>query len=539
MIADEQNRLPRRFDAYVLVRVLAEGGMGQVYLALAGTRDVNKLCVIKRVRDVAVDAPVRLPEVQARFRREAEIAMALSHGTIAQTFDAGDNHGLYLVQEFVQGMSLRSLMSAMSSASAVMPVDVASHIVLRVAGALAYLHDFQGRGLVHRDVTPENVMLAYSGEVKLIDFGVAKSTASVDGLTQSGAWFGKPSWIAPELFFGRRLDRRVDLYALGLLTWCLLSGKNRPFTAPLEPSQGSEIVPSPSTFNARVSPDLDRIVAKAIHCDPDFRFQTAEAFQQAVESVIPAGPISTSERSLAALLAKHTSPDQESVLDSVTEEARQLLGPPKSTANWPAKARRLQRGRRWTITVATVAGCLLSLALLFLVGNRRLPSASIQAIATSMAAPSPQAGVTPRCAEPNSTASAPPPPPALAPIAAASVAIADAEPRAHLGRKPFGPRSVRAEPIPPSSSPSERLFNSAMDDFERSQLVPALDLAERSASQGAGAKAYILIGRIRALRQDFVGARASFEEALRLSPENKEIERRLERLRTVKQGGRL
>ena len=202
--------------------------------------------------------------------------MALSHPAIPKTFAVGNEQGPYLVQEFIDGMNLRDLIPRVASCGESIAVALASYIVVEVAKALAYIHDFEARGLVHRDVTPDNVMLAASGEVKLIDFGIAKSTKSTtgdDSLTKRGV-VGKANWTAPEIFHGAKLDRRADIYGLGLLYWHILTHRDPGDTQSNRTATNDKLLPA-SAFVLDATPELDRVVARAMDANPEFRFQSA------------------------------------------------------------------------------------------------------------------------------------------------------------------------------------------------------------------------------------------------------------------------
>src|SRR6476620_4083633 len=162
----------RRLGPYVLLRTSGAGGMGRIDLALrAQATGIPSLCVLKRMH-----AELRSPEQDARFRREASIALQLSHVAIAQTVGIEEIDGeLVLLQELVHGVDLRLLSTRVISAGERLPLPVSLHVASEVARALAYAHAFRDLGIVHRDITPDNVMLSFSGDVKLIDFGIARS----------------------------------------------------------------------------------------------------------------------------------------------------------------------------------------------------------------------------------------------------------------------------------------------------------------------------------------------------------------------------
>ena len=216
-----QTIYPRRFGRYVLVEVLGLGGMGEVSLALHGPRRQPRLCVVKRLfADCRGDAVV-----EERFRREGELVARLSHPGLPRTFEVGICDGeRFIAQEFIAGRDLGQVMASCASGGTRLPVPLALHIVIRVAETLAYVHDVGGWGVVHRDVSPSNVRLSWQGDVKLIDFGVARLSVQA-GLTITGQSVGRPMYMAPELLAGGQATRATDVYALGAGLWEMLAGR--------------------------------------------------------------------------------------------------------------------------------------------------------------------------------------------------------------------------------------------------------------------------------------------------------------------------
>ena len=214
---------PRRWGAYFLVRPLGGGGMGDVYLALSGRPGFEKACVIKRLTPETLDDPERVK----RFRREAEIVRSLSHGAVAQTIAVDDYAGEpFIVQEYIEGKTLTQFVSAARSVDlGTLPVEIAIHIVREMSRALAYAH---GAGVIHRDVALDNIMVTFSGEVRLIDFGIARSVSDAT-LTMPGTIVGRWTYTAPEVLTGARADQRADVYAAGVVLWELLTGRPPAF----------------------------------------------------------------------------------------------------------------------------------------------------------------------------------------------------------------------------------------------------------------------------------------------------------------------
>ena len=211
---------PRRFGGYVLVKPLARGGMGALYLALHGQRGMEKLCVVK----TALPHLIEKGYLQ-RFKDEAKVVVRLSHGNLVGVFDAGQVRGeIYLGMDFVEGKDLRAVWNRCAQKGIAFPLPVAVHIAKELVRGLGYAHTFEGLKLVHRDVSPPNVLLSYSGEVKLTDFGLATSTLKLEK-TAPGVVYGKVSYMSPEQARGEVLDGRTDLYAAAIILWELLTGR--------------------------------------------------------------------------------------------------------------------------------------------------------------------------------------------------------------------------------------------------------------------------------------------------------------------------
>lgn len=275
---------PRRFGGYVLVKPLARGGMGALYLALHGQRGMEKLCVVK----TALPHLIEKGYLQ-RFKDEAKVVVRLSHGNLVGVFDAGQVKGeIFLGMEFVEGKDLRAVWNRCAQKGMAFPLPVAVHIVKELLRGLGYAHIFEGLKLVHRDVSPPNVLLSYSGEVKLTDFGLATSTLKLEK-TAPGVVYGKVSYMAPEQARGEALDGRTDLYAAAIILWELLTGRQLFAPSPRGPGEDSQddllervrhpqLVP-PSQKASRVPRELDVILMKALAPNPQDRFQSGEEFR--------------------------------------------------------------------------------------------------------------------------------------------------------------------------------------------------------------------------------------------------------------------
>jgi serine/threonine protein kinase len=280
-------RYPRRFGKYLLLKPLAKGGMGEIYLAAGGeVGGFEKLCVIKKVITEKADRAKA-----KRFLDEAKVVLRLSHSALVTTFDAGDVGGeFYIAMELVEGKDLREVWNRCVRTRQRIPLDVALHVVREVARALAYVHGYGDLKLVHRDVAPPNILLSYVGDVKLTDFGLARSILKQEH-TAPGVVFGRAAYLAPEQARGEIADARTDVYTLGIVLWELLTGQQFLQLGGLDPAAALAIVRNPklvppSTRAPWISPALDQVVTKALAADRLQRFQTAEELRQALGEVI-------------------------------------------------------------------------------------------------------------------------------------------------------------------------------------------------------------------------------------------------------------
>jgi serine/threonine protein kinase len=256
--------------------------MGALYLAITGDRGLERLLVIKTVLPHLAD-----DEYLARFRDEAKVVVQLNHQNLVPVYDAGQVDGeLFIAMEFLEGKDLRAIWNRCAEKAVAFPVDVAAFVVKELCRGLGYAHSFAGLELVHRDVSPPNVLVSYAGEVKLTDFGLAASTLKLEK-TAPGIVYGKVSYMSPEQARGEPLDCRSDLYAAGIILWELLTGRQL-FPAGsdqgkdlLDRSQSPKIV-APSERAPRVPAELDAICMKALSSEPGKRYGSGEAFREAL-----------------------------------------------------------------------------------------------------------------------------------------------------------------------------------------------------------------------------------------------------------------
>src|ERR1044071_1094959 len=280
-----------RFAKYVLVGEIAQGGMGEVFLAIQdGLEGFRKIVVVKRVlRHLTAHA-----EFMRMFIDEARLTARLDHPNIVKTFEFGEQNGqYYTVMEFLAGEDLGKVLRKQTAmANQLMPLPFAVHIVVQLCNGLHFAHeltDLAGRplGLVHRDVNPSNIIITYAGEVKMIDFGVAKVNSSASR-TVAGTIKGKIAYMAPEHILARGVDRRSDVFSTGIVLWELLTGRplfTRDHDAASLHAVLYDAIPPPSKYRSEVPPELDAIVARAVARTPGDRFESADDMQVALEEL--------------------------------------------------------------------------------------------------------------------------------------------------------------------------------------------------------------------------------------------------------------
>ena len=530
---------PRRWGAYFLVRPLGGGGMGDVYLALSGRPGLEKACVVKRLTPETLEDPERV----RRFRREAEIVRSLSHGAIAQTIAVDDYAGEpFIVQEYIEGKTLTQFVSAARSVDlGALPVEIAVHIVREMSRALAYAH---GAGVIHRDVALDNIMVTFSGEVRLIDFGIARSVSDAT-LTMPGTIVGRWSYTAPEVLTGTRADQRADVYAAGVVLWELLTGRSPTFPDRAKP-------PAPSSLRPDVPPALDAVVLRAIAADPTVRFGSAEELQRALGPFLPAA--FAGETALRTFLARcYDVPVLRRRLADELVEAKALRETVESgtrTANTAVRAdgdvsdedewSRLAPARRTWVYAGGAAIGLLAAAGLYLSlrkpgssadGDRALPTAPAT---PALAAPPPASPPPPR-APPSAPPAAAAPTSAPTPQAApAHVGTEHAAARNPTARTPSLAAQRPAAPVGPSAS---ILLDRARDSLRDGDLAGAERDARAALPSGTAvqkATAHFIIGKVLLSHGQLNSAEAELKEALALDPTNEAAAAVLARLQRRK-----
>ncbi|MEM9453937.1 MAG: protein kinase [Myxococcota bacterium] len=269
---------------YQLLRRIATGGMAELFLARAtAIHGFEKLVVLKRILPQHAESE----DFIRMFLAEARLAATLHHPNIVQVYDIGEEGTTYFfTMEYVQGQDLRRLVRAARKAQKALPLEHILHIVMGVAAGLNHAHEkigLDGRplGIVHRDVSPSNVLVTYEGGVKIVDFGIAKA-ATAQTATIAGTLKGKIPYMSPEQCRGEAVDRRSDIFSIGTLLWELTTG-SRLFTGENEFSIINRVaagdVPPPSSVREDYPPELEAIVMRALQADRELRYPSAQDLQ--------------------------------------------------------------------------------------------------------------------------------------------------------------------------------------------------------------------------------------------------------------------
>jgi len=313
---------------YRLLAQLGRGGMAEVYLAVAlGAKGVNKLVVLKVLRSHLADDP----DFVTMFVDEARIAARLNHGNIVQTYEVVEEASRhFIVMEYLEGRSLAQVEWMLKPER--VPLDLSLRIFADALAGLHHAHelrDFEGlpHGLVHRDVSPQNVFITYDGQVKIVDFGIAKAANSPTNHTKEGVIKGKIRYMAPEQVVGVYLDRRADVFAVGVLLWHALTGKRLWDGVADEIAIMHRLVtnspPLPTAGSiANVPSELDAICSKAMAHSREDRFPTAAAFQDAIEEYLAKHPPIPTSRAVGQFMATRFGDKQLEFQRLVDEQVR-------------------------------------------------------------------------------------------------------------------------------------------------------------------------------------------------------------------------
>jgi eukaryotic-like serine/threonine-protein kinase len=285
---------PRRLGKLTLLARLGEGGMATVHVAAIGQGALARLAAVKLMR-----ADVAGHDYRTRFLDEARILVRLHHNNLVDVREAGEHDGqLYIAMELIEGRDLADVWDRCAAAGRAVPVPLAVHVVREILRGLHYAHTFPGLRLVHRDVSPSNVLLDWSGAVRLADFGLATSALKAS-LTAPGIVFGKVGYMAPEQATRAELDGRADVYGCGVVLWELLTGRPlRGEGADTNTVAGFE-ASAPSKYSKRVDPELDRIVTRALAKRREARWESAADFMRALSDWLAEHAPQTNQETVA------------------------------------------------------------------------------------------------------------------------------------------------------------------------------------------------------------------------------------------------
>jgi TonB family protein len=283
---------PDHFGQYEILERIASGGMAELYKAKrTGVEGFQKIVAIKKILPHLADDE----EFITMFADEAKLAAQLNHPNIIHIYDLGKIQagGYFIAMEYVDGRDLRAIQKSARELGVPLPVPLAVYVASKVASALDYAHrrrdaDGHDLGIVHRDVSPQNILISYEGDIKLCDFGIAKATSKASQ-TQSGALKGKLQYMSPEQAWAKPIDRRSDLFSLGVVLHELLTG-DRLFSGDtdiqtLEKVRSADIAP-PSRSNPEVPKNLDTVVLRCLAKDPEERYANASDLLRDLDSVL-------------------------------------------------------------------------------------------------------------------------------------------------------------------------------------------------------------------------------------------------------------
>ncbi len=287
--------LPARIDRYEPLKRLAVGGMAELFLAKqSGLEGFEKVVVLKRILpNLAVDE-----EFTSMFLDEARIAAKLSHPNVVQIYDLGKaDSTYYIAMEYVSGRNVQHLINKQQQYGGHLPVEHVCKIIAGVCDGLYYAHarkDYDGKPLniIHRDISPQNILVSFAGGVKVVDFGIAKASTQL-AQTRAGVLKGKYAYMSPEQVRGAKIDHRSDIFALGLVMYEMLTGV-RAFERDNSLKTLKAIVQekplNPREMNPDIPMDVVKLLSKALEKNPDRRYKTAQEMQLALEDWLESSP---------------------------------------------------------------------------------------------------------------------------------------------------------------------------------------------------------------------------------------------------------
>jgi len=298
-----------RLDRYELLCPIAQGGMASVWVARqVGKHGFEKLVAIKTILPEHAEDP----QFRAMFLDEAHLASGIEHPNVTQILDLGEEHDvLYLVMEFVDGDSLSKLLHTLRKKKVELPLGVSLRVLAETCGGLHAAHELRDKkgallGVVHRDVSPQNVLVSTAGHAKLIDFGIAKARDRLSGETTAGLLKGKIHYMAPEQALGKPIDRRADVWAIGAMLYHLVAG--RP---PIEAENQLGVLhrlasgEPPDPLPRGTPPAVEELVGRALAFEPENRIATAGEMQVALEEAMARSGVVTTAADVSRFVREH------------------------------------------------------------------------------------------------------------------------------------------------------------------------------------------------------------------------------------------
>lgn len=368
---------------YRVIEKIAAGGMAEVYRAeSAGLEGFKKIVAIKRV----------LPHLSEKkkfigmFLDEARVSAQLSHSNCVQVFDIGVGDNTYfIVMEYVDGADLKSVIEHQKRKGEAVPIEAALLICIKLCEGLDYAHrciDEEGNplGIVHRDMSPPNVLITRHGEVKIVDFGLAKANSQLER-SEPGIIKGKFSYLSPEAAQGYEIDHRTDIFAVGIILWEMLANR-RLFLGDTDLDTVRQVqraeVPSIRQYNPHVNPQLEAVIAKSLAREADERYQSAQDFANDLTMLLfhSGQPVSAFDIAFLVRQAvdarevekQHSKRDQLSIIGSLIEEALfEFTSLEEGSGDAPAPP--LSGGVNWSEDLGFTRGKLQSSATEFTAGN--------------------------------------------------------------------------------------------------------------------------------------------------------------------------
>jgi serine/threonine-protein kinase len=327
-------------DRYTITERIDHGGMAEVFRGVAESMEGFKRAVaIKRI----LPNLTKNAKFVGMFLDEARLSLLLQHANIVQVFDISKtpDNAYFLVMEFVDGCNLKALIERQKQKGKRLEVAHAIYLMIECCKALNYAHFLEHPetneplGIVHRDISPPNVLLSKNGEIKIVDFGLAKANSQIQE-TDQGVVKGKFSYLSPEAANGQPVDHRADVFAVGIILWELFTGR-RLFYGETD-YQTVELVrqakiPSIAALNAEIEPELESIIRKALARDPNERYQSASDFSEALSAFLFSRRMKVTARDIAALvkdtqvemMRKRSAEPKDSLIDALILDEMQKM----------------------------------------------------------------------------------------------------------------------------------------------------------------------------------------------------------------------